>query len=205
MALPTHAVPSHSVTLVSNRSEIQADDEILWSSQGKVFNPFAPNISDFLSSSFSLTSRRGLEVNVEIPPAGGNITPPFVFHNNPPVQTNFAPGDYLLFTGFSPTIIPTGNPNPITIVFDKKVKAAGTQIAASGSQFINYQVFISAFDDDNSLLGTFSAQGISSGAADNSAVFLGVRSQNGAKIKKLVFWTNSPQRGVGINKVSIDK
>ncbi len=205
MALPAHAVPSHSVDLVSDRSEIQADDQILWSSLGKIFNPFAPNVSDFLSSSFSATSTRGLKVDVEIPSAGGNITPPFVFQNNPPAQTNFAPQAYLLFTGFSPTIIPTGNSNPITIVFDKKVKAAGTQIAASGSQFINYQVFVSAFDDENRLLGTFSKQGISSGAADDSAVFMGVKSNNGAKIKKLVFWSNSPQRGIGINKVSINK
>ena len=69
---------------------------------------------------------------------------------------------------------------------------------ASGSQDIDYEVFISAFDDANNLLGTFSLPGISSGAQDDSAVFLGVKSDI-ANIKSLVFRTSSPQRGFGIN------
>lgn len=116
--------------------------------------------------------------------------------------TKFAPGDFILFTGFSPTVIPTGNPNPITIVFDQEVKAVGTQIAASGSENIDYEVTISAFDNANNHLGTFSSPGISSGARDDSAVFLGVQS-NLANIKTVVFQTSSPQRGLGINTVSI--
>lgn len=196
------SLPVRAITLVQDRNSLRSNDQIEWSNLGKVLNPFAPNPGDFLPYSFSATSSNGLGVNVNISSAGGNITPPFVFQNNPPVQTNFAPGDFLLFTGFSPTVIPTGNPNPLTIVFDKNVKAVGTQIAASGSENINYQVFVSAFDDANNLLGTFSAPGISSGARDNSAVFLGVISDT-ANIKSLVFRTSSPQRGFGINTVSI--
>ncbi|OKH55205.1 hypothetical protein NIES2101_04365 [Calothrix sp. HK-06] len=196
------SMPVRAITLVQDRNSLQSNDQIEWSSLGKILNPFAPNPSAFLPYSFSARSSNGLGVNVNIPSAGGNITPPFIFQNNPPVQTNFAPGDFLLFTGFSPTIIPTGNPNPLTIIFDKNVKAAGTQIAASGSENINYEVFVSAFDDANNLLGTFSVPGISSGARDNSAVFLGVASDT-ANIKSLVFQTSSPQRGFGINKVSI--
>jgi hypothetical protein len=63
-------------------------------------------------------------------------------------------------------------------------------------------VSISAFDDRNNLLGTFSRLGVSSGTRDNSVVFLGVQSDT-AKIKKLVFQTTSPNRGFGINRVSI--
>ncbi|NEP87575.1 MAG: hypothetical protein F6K18_12530 [Okeania sp. SIO2C2] len=194
--------PVSAITFVQDRNSLQSNDEIEWSSLGKVLNPFAPNPSDFLSNSFSAKSSNGLGINVEIPSAGEDITPPFIFQNNPGVQTNFAPGDFILFTGFSPTIIPTGNPNPLTIVFDKNVKAAGTQIAASGSANIDYEVFISAFDDQNSLLGTFSLPVISSGARDNSAVFLGIKNDT-ANIKSLVFQTSSPQRGFGINTVSI--
>jgi hypothetical protein len=195
-------LPVRAITLVQDRNTLPSNDKIEWSKVGKILNPFAPNPGDFLSYSFSAKSSNGLGINVEIPSAGGNITPPFIFQNNPPIQTNFAPGDFILFTGFSPTIIPTGNPNPLTIFFDKNVKAAGTQIAASGSENIDYDVFVSAFDDENNLLGTFSVPGISSGARDNSAVFLGIKSDT-ANIKSLVFRTSSPQRGFGINTVSI--
>ena len=44
--------------------------------------------------------------------------------------------------------------------------------------------------------------GVSSGARDNSAVFLGVQSDT-ANIKSLVFKTSSPERGLGINTVNI--
>lgn len=196
------SLPVRAITLVQDKDSLSSNDQIEWSSLGKVLNPFAPNPGDFLSESFSATSSNDLGINVNIPSAGGDITPPFIFQNNAPVQTNFAPGDFLLFTGFSPTIIPTGNPNPLTIVFDENVKAAGTQIAASGSENIDYEVFISAFDDASNNLGTFSLPGISSGARDNSAVFLGVESDT-ANIKSLVFRTSSPQRGFGINTVSI--
>ncbi|MDJ0632296.1 MAG: hypothetical protein QNJ34_03795 [Xenococcaceae cyanobacterium MO_188.B29] len=195
-------LPVHALTLVQERNSLQSNAQISWSSLGKVLNPLAPNTEDYLNNSFSAQSSNGLGLTVEIPNASGDITPPFIFQNSPGVQTNFAPGDFILFTGFSPTVIPTGNPNPLTIVFEREVKAAGTQIAASGSENIDYEVFISAFDDANNLLGTFSSPGISSGARDDSAVFLGVQSDT-ANIKSLVFWTSSPERGFGINTVSI--
>ncbi|MEL7039515.1 MAG: hypothetical protein AAFO04_28475 [Cyanobacteria bacterium J06592_8] len=191
-----------AITFIQDRDSLQSNDEIEWSTLNKILNPLAPDIDDFLADSFTATSSNGLELTVEIPSAGGDITPPFIFQNTPEVQTNFAEGDLILFTGFSPTIIPTGNPNPLTIVFQKNVKAAGTQIAASGSENIDYEVFLSAFDDQNNLLGTFSLPGISSGKRDNSAVFLGVQSDT-ANIKSLILKTSSPQRGFGINTVNI--
>ncbi len=194
--------PVRAITFVQDRNSLQSNDEIEWSSLGTVLNPLAPDPSDFLSNSFSAQSSNGLGINVEIPSAGEDMTPPFIFQTNPEVRTTFALGDFILFTGFNPTIPRTGNPNPLTIVFDKNVKAAGTQIAASASANIDYDVFISAFDDQNSLLGTFSLPGITSGALNNSAVFLGVKNDT-ANIKSLVFWTSSPQRAFGINTVSI--
>ncbi|OZH53653.1 hypothetical protein AFK68_16200 [Hydrocoleum sp. CS-953] len=194
--------PVHAITFVQDRNALQSNDEIEWSSLGKLFNPLAPNPGDFLSNSFSAQSSNGLGINVEIPSAGEDFTPPFIFQTNPELLTNFAPGDGILFTGFNRTIPNTGNTNPLTIVFEKNVKAAGTQIAASASTNIDYEVFVSAFDDQNSLLGTFSLPGISSGALDNSAVFLGVKTDT-ANIKSLVFQTSSPERGFGINTVYI--
>ncbi|MEL7034910.1 MAG: hypothetical protein AAFO04_04740 [Cyanobacteria bacterium J06592_8] len=49
---------------------------------------------------------------------------------------------------------------------------------------------------------TISLPGFSSSDRDNWAVFLGVKSDT-ANIKSLVFQTSSPQRGFGINTVSI--
>lgn len=196
------SVPVRAITFVQDRNSLQSNDEIEWSSLGKVFDPFAPNPSDFLSNSFSAKSSNGLGINVEIPSAGEDFTQPFIFQTNPEVLTNFAPGDLILFTGSNRTIPNTGNTNPLTIIFEKNVKAAGAQIAASASTNTDYEVFVSAFDDQNNLLGTFSLPGISSGALDNSAVFLGIKNDT-ANIKSLVFESSSPQRGFGINTVSI--
>jgi hypothetical protein len=195
-------LPVRALTLIENRNALLSNDQIEWSSLGKLLNPFAPNFEDFLPNTFSAQSSNGLGLTVEIPSADGDITAPFVFQNNPPVQTNFGAGDFLLFTGFSPTVIPTGNSNPITIVFNEKIKAVGTQIAASGSENIDYEIFLSVFDEANNLLGTFSLPGISSGNRDNSAVFLGVKSDT-VNIKSVVIRTSSPERGLGINTVSI--
>jgi hypothetical protein len=65
----------------------------------------------FLSNAFWATSTSSLGLKVTIPPAGdSSITPPFVFQTLPPpsgIPTNFAPGDFLLFTGLKFTIPPT--------------------------------------------------------------------------------------------------
>ena len=143
-------------TFIRDRDALQSNDKVEWSSLGKVYNPVSSNPDDFLPHSFVAKSLNDLELTVNIPTIEGDVTPPFVLQNGLGVHSNFAFNNFLLFTGFSPTIIPTGNPNPLTIVFDRTIKGAGTQIAASGSQDIDYEVFISAFDEANNLLGTFS-------------------------------------------------
>jgi hypothetical protein len=199
------ASPVQALTLVQERSALLGNDELDWSSLGKVFDPFSPDPAAFLPNSFSTTSLRGLGLNVDIaPPTEAGITPPFVFQTSPPptgVPTNFASNDFALFTGFRPGSFPApGNPGPITISFNKPVKSAGSQINVDDTpEFI---AFISAFDSANNLLGTFSAPGTSSLALDNSAVFLGVSSDT-ANISRLVFSTSVPNRAIAINTISI--
>ncbi|MEB3279974.1 MAG: hypothetical protein VKK42_13755 [Lyngbya sp.] len=175
---------------------------------GQIFNPFAPNPSAFLANTFSATSENGLELTVNIPTSSNpEITPPFIFKTAfPPngIPTNFANGDFLLFTGFIP--VPTGssipaigNPGPIEILFETPVKAAGTQFAVDDT--FEYTALISAFDQNNTLLGSFSIPGTSSLALENSAVFLGVSSDT-ANIAKLVFNSSEPQRAIAINQLS---
>lgn len=190
--------PVQALTLVTQRAALGSDDQLNWSSLGPT-NPF-----NFLPNSFSTTSEGGLGLEVSIPSAGSNFTPPLVFQTLPPpsgIPTNFASGDFLLFTGFIPGTFPAvGNPGPLTITFDTPVSGAGTQIAVDDTP--EFTAFISAFDEANTLLGTFEAAGTSSLALDNSAIFLGVRSDT-ANISRLVFSTSERQRAFAINTLSI--
>ena len=197
--------PSFAVSLVTNRADLKGNDSIDWSSLGKVLNPFNPNSADFLGFSFSGTSAGGLGLDVDINPINPPITPPFVFKTAPIPQgipTNFANGDFLLFTGlqFGPFPAP-GNPGPISISFAQPVRAAGAQIAVDDEP--NFVGTIKAFDINDNLLDSFNVNGTSSTALDNSAIFLGVKSAL-AEISRIEFSSNFNNRAIGINTLSID-
>ncbi|OKH42770.1 hypothetical protein [Scytonema sp. HK-05] len=188
--------PVQAVTFVTERAVVGSNDQVDWSSLGSV-NPL-----NFLPNTFSTKSEGGLGLSVEIPTIPG-LTPPFVFQTlpEPGIPTNFASGDFVLFTGFQPGGFPAvGNPGPLSITFDTPVLGAGTQITVDDTP--EFRAFISAFDQDNNLLGNFSTIGTSSLALDNSALFLGVSSDT-PNISRLVFSTSVPNRAVGINTLSI--
>lgn len=162
-----------------------------WSSLGFT-SPFK-----VLPNNFSVTSEQGLKLNPQ-------ITPPLVFQTlpSPPgIPTNFAKGDFILFTGNTPGTFPSnGNPGPLTISFNQPVLSAGAQIALNVRR--NFVGLIAAFDRNDTLLGRFSAPGTSSEALDNSAQFLGIHSDT-ANISRLVFSTSVDDRAFGINTLSI--
>lgn len=192
--------PVQAITFVSERAALGSNDQIDWSSLSPV-NPF-----NILPNSFGATSVKGLELSVDIPPAqpGIGISPPLVFQTLPPpgIGTNFAPSDYILLTGATLSPPPLdGNPGPVTITFNNPVLGAGTQIAV-GRTLNPYQAFISAIDSTGLELGTFSLNATSNEALDNSAVFLGVRSDT-PNIKQLVFRSSVPNLPLGINTLSI--
>lgn len=189
-------LPVHAIALVTEWAALGGNDQVDWSSLG----PVAP--FNFLPNSFSATSEGGLGLSVEIPELT-DLTSPFVFQTlpRPGVPTNFASGDFILFTGFIPGPPPAvGNPGPLTINFDVPVRGAGTQIAVDDT--LEFTAFISAFDSANNLLGSFSAPGTSSLALDNSALFLGVFSDT-PNISKLVYSSSAPDRAFGINTLSL--
>ncbi|MBD0342523.1 MAG: PEP-CTERM sorting domain-containing protein, partial [Microcoleus sp. Co-bin12] len=196
LAPPVEAV---NLTFVSDRAALGGTDRVDWSILGPVPPPF-----QVLPNFFSVTSEQGLGINVSIPPAAApGVTPPLLFQTlpSPGIPTNFASGDFILFTGFRPGPPPAvGNPGPLTITFDRPVAAAGTQIAVDDT-FL-FTASISAFDSNNNLLGSFSTQGTSSLALDNSAQFLGVRS-DAANISRLVYSSSEGSRALGINALSI--
>jgi hypothetical protein len=192
-------VEAANLTFVSDRAALGGSDRVDWSILGPVQPPFK-----VLPNSFSVTSEQGIGINVNIPPATTpGVTPPLLFQTlpSPGIPTNFASGDFILFTGLRPGPPPAlGNPGPLTITFDRPVAAAGTQIAVDDT-FL-FTALISAFDSNNNLLGSFSTPGTSSEALDNSAQFLGVRS-DAANISRLVFSSSEGSRAVGINSLSI--
>ncbi len=208
-------VKAATLSLVTQRAALEANDEVNWSSLGEVFNPVAPDFSAFLPNSFSTTSQDGLSLDVNIPPSNNpNVTPPFVFQTlpSPGIATNFAQGDFVLFGGIDPAgfaPLPPGTPDPgtlgnggpFTITFANPVLGVGAQIAADTSN-LNVQDTITAFDSANNDLGTFSVANISSLALDNSAAFLGIES-NTADISRIVFSSSAPQFGLAINQLSI--
>ena len=197
--------PSFAVSLVTNLADLKGNDSIDWSSLGKVLNPFNPNFADFLGFSFSGTSAGGLGLDVDINPINPPITPPFVFKTAPIPQgipTNFANGDFLLFTGLQFGIFPApGNPGPISISFAQPVRAAGAQIAVDDEP--NFVGTIKAFDINDNLLDSFSVNGTSSTALDNAAIFLGVKGAL-AEISRIEFSSDFNNRAIGINTLSID-
>lgn len=197
--------PSFALSLVTNRADLKGNDSIDWSSIGKVLNPFNPNFADFLGFSFSGTSAGGLGLDVDINPINQPITPPFVFKTAPIPQgipTNFANGDFILFTGLQFGLFPApGNPGPISISFAQPVRAAGAQIAVDDEP--NFVGTIKAFDINDNLLDSFIVNGTSSKALDNSAIFLGVKSAL-AEISRIEFSSDFNNRAIGINTLSID-
>ena len=108
----------------------------------------------------------------------------------------------MLFTGLKPGPAPAiGNPGPLTITFNSPVSAVGTQIATDDAT-TPYSVNIFAYDLSNTLLGNFTIGATSSLSLDNTAQFLGVRSDV-ANISKIVYSSSESNRGFGINALSI--
>lgn len=196
------SVPAAALTFVSERTSLAGTDSLDWLSLGRVFTG-APDPSVFLGNSFSATTESGLGLTVDIPPATSpGILPPFVFQTlQGGIETNFADGDFILFTGLLPAPPPApGNPGPITLTFDQPVMAVGSQIAVD--DIFDFTGFISAFDSDSNLLDAFTAPGTSSLALDNSAAFLGVASDQ-ANIASIAFSSSVPGSAIGINTLSL--
>jgi hypothetical protein len=77
---------------------------------------------------------------------------------------------------------------------------SGAQIAVD--DVTSFTASVSAYDNQNQLLGTFSESGTSSLALDNSAIFLGVSSDT-PNISRLEFSSSVPDRAFGLNTLSL--
>ena len=197
-----------ALTFSTNRTffETLRNDSLDWFDVGEDLGFFPFNT---LPNSFSTTSSGGITVNVEIPTevpfAIPPVTPPFIFQTGKEsdglIPTNFAEGDYILFTGLSAQQSPApGNDGPISLSFDTPVLGLGTQISVDDATS-GFNGTIRVFDNSDILLDSFSAPGTASTKLDNSALFLGVFSDI-ANIGKVEYFSDITDTAIGINQVS---
>jgi hypothetical protein len=148
-----HSASFAAPILVSSRAALAGDEFIDWgvlgSPGGAVSNPFA------------IASNAGL-VNATVSMPTGTFT---TRQQTADWFGNFAPGDGLLWTA--------NETGPLTIAFDTPVMGAGAQIQPD--LFGAFTAQITVFDTAGNTLAVFDVAGDSHGAADNSAIFLGVR------------------------------
>jgi hypothetical protein len=154
--------------LVTSRAALGGTDLIDWGQLGPPTPPHAevPNPSQVVSNggvSFTITETSpGLNFARVDQGAGPGIGPWF---------GNFAPGDHLLYTG----TFYGGGSGPISL------SSNGPALYAMGAQIDTFlfglvQATIVALDANGRIVGEVSANGINNGQADNSALFIGIRS-----------------------------
>ena len=195
-ALALLASVQASATLVTSRAALGGDDFIDW---GQVAGATQVQQAHGLTSTLSVSSNLGLSAQVSNPPrpgmwrvSQGGCGGVFNF------QANFANCDALLVSQN------TSDPaNLISIVFDAPVAGGGAQFAQAAS-YGDFTAFLSAYDSGGALLETWSLDGTTNGAADNSAVFLGISRQQ-ADIARLDFSAVGFNRYFGINRVELDR
>jgi hypothetical protein len=170
VALTGIFLPSPSaaaLTLVTSRGALAGNDFIDWGVLGVEYTG-VPSGTTALSNSSAITAT--------ISNAGGFTR----YNQSSGWSGNFAPGDKLIYNNLD---------GPMTIDFSTALFGAGAQIQRA--YFGGFIGFIEAFDATNTSLGSFTLAGVSSYAADNSAIFLGVMDTT-ADIARIVFDVSSP-------------
>jgi hypothetical protein len=166
-------VSARGQSLITNVGALGANDQLNWSNLG-------PSQTTY-SSPFNINSSLNNEtINVSLL---SNMTFLRLDQSNG-WNGNFAPGEPLLYNqGFGDIYLSFSNP----------LNGVGFQIQADypGS----FTATISAFDANNVYLGSVSEAGNSTFTADNSAIFIGIETQN---ISKIMIDTQS---GAGSNFV----
>lgn len=105
---------------------------------------------------------------------------------------NFAPDAPLFFTGVVDS--------PMELIFSTDVTEVGAQIQPFAF-YGGFSANIIAYDQTDTVIGTFSVGGNSTAAGDNSATFIGIRLSTGdAPIRRVLFST--PGYGSAIGSIS---
>jgi hypothetical protein len=173
--------------LFTNRGDFGGDDSADWGQLGPAFTPIPNPFAAFSNGA-------GLSITGAF--AGGGV-------GQVQVQTfggwngNFASGDNLVWTNFP-------GQGPLTLSFDSPQVGAGAQIQADF--YGPFTAKIEAFNGDTSL-GSFTENGNSTPASDNSAIFIGVKDLDAANITAVVFSLTASAGDLmdfAINRLSLD-
>jgi hypothetical protein len=172
--------PSYS--LVTSRTALAGTDSVSWGTLGVD--------STIVANPFTIVSTSGVSINVS-----KTVSDSFQIRQEDPVTPlpfdgwsgNFAPGDMLLYTND----LVSKALNPITLDF------GATAVAAGGAQIQSDQggkftAKVEAFDANGNSLASFTEAGNSTGAQDNSAIFIGISSTSATIHKIALSLTNAP-------------
>lgn len=162
------------VTLVTDRSNLNANDYVDWGVLGPTYTS-VPNPS-------ALTSNGGVGIQAEVVEPGSMLR----LDQSAGWDGCFTPGDRLLYTGYEQ--------GPMVITFGQPVISVGSQIQWNGLGA--YTARITAYDSADNLLGYVTRDGLSNFDGDGTALFIGVADSNGlAAIQRIVFsLENVPNR-----------
>lgn len=199
-ALVLLACSQAGASLVTSRAALGGDDLLDWAQLPA--NTLAQAHS--ITAPFAAISQLGLSATVSNPPAsgmwrvtqsGGSSAACNLGHQ---YAGNFAPCDAVLASANS-----ANADNRISILFASPIAGGGAQFADAAS-YGNFTATLSAFDAAGALLETWSLGGTTNGAADDSAIFLGISRQQ-ADIARLDFSASGFNRYFAINQVEIDR
>lgn len=181
-----HSITPGTLSLATSRADIEATASIDWANA-------APNNTDVAGNPFVIESSAGVPYHVRKDTTGNFKR----LNQGAGWAGNFAPGDALLNHGNSdgPVIIEAASRGGL-------FSAIGMQIQAN--QDGPFTATIRAYDMNGGLLGTHTVNGTSNANADNSAIFIGVKS-TAENIHAISVDTNSTAWGgdFAINRVSI--
>lgn len=145
-----------SISLETSRAGLAGTDNLDWGDLGPSFAG--------VSNPFSIVSNNGRTVTVS------QATGTFLrVDQNNGWAGNFAPGDRLLWTQ-------AGGPVTIDFSFGSALEAFGLQI--QGDYFGSFVAQLEAFDSGGASLGAVTENGFSSSDANNSAIFIGIKSDS---------------------------
>jgi len=186
-AVLPNAAQAGSLTFITNRTELRGNDSVDLEVVGPAFSR--------VDNPFSMTSKGGIELTVS--KALGNFqTAAQSSAPDGPFSANFGQGDGLIST--------TRQTNgPVTITFNSLVSGAGTQVQSFNNGRFN--ATIEAFDRLGNSLGSFSVPAMASygGVGDNTAPFIGVRSDSANIASLRINGERAPRVGFAFNRIDI--
>jgi hypothetical protein len=160
LALTPFAI-ADSFTNSTSRAGFAGTDSVDWGQLGPTLTAVADPVN--------ATSTGGISVSVHQPSSGTWER----LNQGSGWNGNFAPGDRLLWDNLGTA--------PWTITFGQSIDGLGFQIQAD--HFGAFTALLNVYDSSNNLIGSFSENGNSSTAGDNSAIFIGIQDTTGADIK----------------------